>query len=182
MQADCELVQIVDAAMAESARRAGAWLKCRIGCTECCFGPFAITPLDVERLRRGLAAIDPERARRIRTRAQQSWERLQRDYPGDTLTRVIEEDEAGADAPCPALDPETGACELYEWRPITCRTFGPPVRFGGESLAVCELCFDGATAAEVAACEVAVDPNGLQEQLLAGMEGGDTIVACALAP
>jgi hypothetical protein len=56
------------------------------------------------------------------------------------------------------------------------------VRFGGESLAVCELCFDGATAAEVAACEVAVDPNGLQEQLLAGMEGGDTIVACALAP
>jgi Fe-S-cluster containining protein len=184
MRGDRELIQIVDAAMAESSRRAGAWLKCRIGCTECCIGVFAITPLDAGRLRRGLAETDrtdPGRVRRIRERAQQSWERLRRDYPDDTLASLIEQDEAGEDEPCPALDPETGACELYAWRPITCRTFGPPLRFGDESLAVCELCFDGATPEEVAACEVEIEADGMEEQLLAAMEGGDTIVALALA-
>jgi len=36
--------------------------------------------------------------------------------------------------PYPALDPVTGTCDLYELRPIICRTYGPPVRFGGQSL------------------------------------------------
>ena len=39
---DRELVQIVDAAMAEAARRSGSWLVCRLGCTQCCIGPFPI--------------------------------------------------------------------------------------------------------------------------------------------
>jgi hypothetical protein len=41
--ADRGLVQIVDSAMAEAARRSGDWLVCRPGCTQCCIGPFAIT-------------------------------------------------------------------------------------------------------------------------------------------
>ena len=181
MEPDRKLVQIVDAALAEAALRAGPWLKCRVGCTECCFGPFAITPLDADRLRRGMAEIGPDHAQRIRERARLSAERFRRDYPGDTLSRLIEEDEAGENEPCPALDPETGACELYAWRPITCRTFGPPLRFGGESLAVCSLCFDGATPEEVAACAVEIDPEGLEESLLGERKGGDTIIAFVLA-
>jgi Fe-S-cluster containining protein len=181
MDGDRELIQIVDASLAEAARKAGAWLKCRIGCTECCMGPFAITPLDAARLQQGMAAIEPRIAAQIRERARQSVERLRSDYPAETLARVLELDEAGENEPCPALDPKTGACELYAWRPITCRTFGPPVRFGGEALAVCELCFEGATAGEIAACEVDIDPQGLEERLLERMEGGDTIVAFVLA-
>ena len=52
---DRELIQIVDAAMAEAARLGGAWLVCRPGCAECCLGPFPITQLDARRLREGLA-------------------------------------------------------------------------------------------------------------------------------
>ncbi len=37
-----------------------------------------------------------------------------------------------AQVPCPALDPATGHCDLYVHRPITCRTFGPPVRFADD--------------------------------------------------
>src|SRR5690348_9827682 len=108
-----ELVQIVDAALADAARRAGSWLACRPGCFECCIGPFAITPRDAERLRRGLEelqASDCDRAERVRLRARESRERLAREYPGDTVSRVLEEDEAGGEELCPALDPETGTC------------------------------------------------------------------------
>src|SRR5256885_17247987 len=68
---DAELIQIVDAAVAEAARKSGPWLVCRLGCTQCCIGAFPISQLDAERLRRGLAEIetqDPDRARRVRER------------------------------------------------------------------------------------------------------------------
>jgi hypothetical protein len=61
---DRELVQIVDAALADSARRSGDWLVCRKGCTQCCMGVFAINQLDAERLKQGMAELhthDPER-------------------------------------------------------------------------------------------------------------------------
>ena len=69
------------------------------------------------------------------------------------------------DEPCPALDPATGNCELYESRPMTCRVFGPPVRCE-DGLGVCELCFQGATDKEIAACEMKPDPEDLESALL----------------
>jgi Fe-S-cluster containining protein len=179
MASDHALIQIVDAALAEAVRKSGAWLACRPGCAECCIGPFAITPADAERLQRGLDELersDPERAARVRRRARESAERLRSAYPGDTLARVLSDDDSDDDEPCPALDPETRTCDLYQYRPITCRTFGPPVRFDGESLAVCELCFNGASADEVAACAVDLDT----ELLACSPEQSDTIVAFAL--
>ena len=65
---DRELIQIVDAAMAEAARLGGAWVVCEPGCAECCMGPFPITQLDAWRLRQGLAELerrDPELARQL---------------------------------------------------------------------------------------------------------------------
>ena len=184
MPSDSDLVQIADAALAEAARLAGPWLACRPGCAECCIEPFAITPLDARRLREGLVELerrDPERAAHGRARAAESVERLSRAYPGDTVAQVLAIDEAGDSEPCPALDPETRTCDLYAARPIACRAFGPPVRFNGDSLAVCELCFDGATPEQVAACEVDLDPENIEADLLAEFpETTDTIVAFAL--
>jgi Fe-S-cluster containining protein len=186
MASDEALIQIIDAALAEAARNAGPWLVCRPGCAECCIGPFAITPLDAQRLRRGLADLErshPDRAALVRRRVRESKERLERAYPGATVERVLAEDDAAENEPCPVLDPETGTCELYPYRPITCRTFGPPMRFDGQSLAVCELCFDGATAEEVGACEVEIDFAPMEEELLATFaDRSDTIVAFALVP
>ncbi|HEY1239645.1 MAG TPA: YkgJ family cysteine cluster protein [Bryobacteraceae bacterium] len=188
MKADRELIQIVDAAMREAERRSGSWLACRIGCYECCIGPFPITALDALRLQEGMEDLekrDPERADRIRGRARASVERLKRAYPGDTVAQVLEIEEAGQDEVCPALDPASGACELYEARPITCRTFGPAVRIPSESEAVavgvCELCYRGASDEEIAACEVEVD-NRREVELLEELgQTGETLVAFALA-
>jgi hypothetical protein len=87
--------------------------------------------------------------------------------------------------PCPALDPETGNCELYESRPMTCRVFGPPVRTE-DGLGVCELCYHGASDEEIAACEMKPDPDDLESALVKEVEAGagvrgDTIIAFCLA-
>jgi Fe-S-cluster containining protein len=33
-----------------------------------------------------------------------------------------------ADVACSSLDPEKGACMVYEWHPLSCRTHKLPVR------------------------------------------------------
>jgi Fe-S-cluster containining protein len=190
---DRQLVQIVDAALADATRRSGAWLVCRPGCTQCCFGVFSISQLDALRLQHGLnelGATDPERAARVRSRAKESVERLAPDYPGNPKTGILDPEledrfiDFANNEPCPALDPTTGMCDLYSSRPITCRAFGPPVR-SEEGLGVCELCFQGATEQEIAACEMEVDPDDLESKILReikqpGEREGETIVAFAL--
>jgi Fe-S-cluster containining protein len=144
-----DLIHIVDAAMAEAARKAGPWLVCRPGCAECCVGSFEISGLDADRLRTGLAELaarDSVRAARIVERARRFAQ--------------LAEEEADETA-CPALDPEAQTCELYESRPLTCRLFGPPVRGASGAIGVCELCFHGASEEEIAACEMTVDAAAL---------------------
>jgi Fe-S-cluster containining protein len=193
---DQALVQIVDSALADTARRSGKWLACRPGCTQCCIGVFPINSLDAVRLREGLANLEasaPERAVRVRQRARDAVSRLAKEFPGDPISGLLDESEEAErrfaefanDEPCPALDAETGLCELYESRPMTCRVFGPPVR-SEDGLGVCELCFQGATDEEIAACEMNPDPDDLESALVEELEKttgahGQTIVAFCLA-
>jgi Fe-S-cluster containining protein len=187
---DKELLQIMDAALADAARRAGSLLACRPGCTQCCHGAFAINALDLARLQAGLQALraaDPLKADAVEQRAAAWIAAFGAEFPGDAGTGVLgcsEEDQArfedfANDAPCPALNPETGLCDVYEWRPMTCRVFGPPVRVGG-ALGCCELCFVGASDEEIAVCEMPV-PHELEDRLVE--ETGsteETVVAYAL--
>ncbi len=208
---DQQLVQIVDAALADAGRRAGDFLACRIGCTQCCYGAFAINALDAARLRAGMSALrsaQPALAAAIERRARAWLAQYSSDFPGNAETgrlgtsdadRACFEDFANDDA-CPALDPATGRCDVYEWRPMTCRVFGPPIRMAGpdavelaevdaaeagerrEGLGHCELCFIGATPGQVAACEMPV-PHELETKLLNEIGSTDeTVVAFALLP
>jgi Fe-S-cluster containining protein len=195
-RADDALVQAIDAALHAGARRAGTHLACRLGCTECCIGVFDITALDAARLTRGMATLhrsDPGRTRRLVERARVHWESLAPEFPGDRRSGGLADDEARraelfvrfADLPCPALEPDTGACELYAWRPLTCRTFGLPVRFGAEVVPPCRLNFTAASAVEVEAATVGPDPDDAEGRLLGRLRdsGGpvtDTVVAFVL--
>jgi Fe-S-cluster containining protein len=163
------LIQIVDTAVADAYRRGGAHLVCKPGCSQCCIGVFPIAHEDVARLREGLALLeqtDPTTAARIHERVAQSLTRLDPWFPGDRTTGILDEEyetsqlfteELGDNEPCPVLDPVTGTCDLYEHRPILCRTFGPPMRTAENNLATCELCFIHASTEEIAACEL--DPT-----------------------
>jgi Fe-S-cluster containining protein len=192
---DAQLVHIVDAALADAARLAGDQLACRIGCTQCCHGVFAIKTLDAARLREGmvtLRATSPALATEIERRARGWLAEYGADFPGNSDTGILgmsDADQASfedfaAAAACPALDPATGHCDVYALRPMTCRVFGPPVRSanesGAEGLGHCELCFIGATPEQVAACEMPV-PHELEAELLDEMDStAETIVAFAL--
>jgi Fe-S-cluster containining protein len=192
---DQQLVQIVDAALADATRRAGDWLACRPGCTQCCIGVFAINQLDAARLTQGfrkLKSLAPDRAAAVHQRARDAMSRLSASFPGDPVTGILADGEESRprfedfanDEPCPALNPQTGLCELYDSRPMTCRVFGPPVR-SEDGLGVCELCFHGATHEQIQSCEMIVDPENLEEHLLAELETrtevhGSTIIAFCL--
>ena len=135
----------------------------------------------------------PERAAQVRRRARESVARLSPEFPGDRVSGLLNDGEEAEqqfagfanDEPCPALDPATGTCELYESRPMTCRVFGPPVQLE-EGLCVCELCFQGASEKEIAACEMIPDPDDLESRLLEKLEKdmgtrGNTIIPYVLA-
>ena len=192
---DAQLVQIVDGSLADAARRAGNFLACRIGCTQCCHGAFAINALDAARLREGMStlrATDSALAATIELRARAWLAEHGLDFPGDREAGILGESSADQarfedfanNAACPALDPSTGRCDVYQWRPMTCRVFGPPVRAtgedGAEGLGHCELCFIGATPEQVAACEMPVQ-HALEAELLDEIGSKDeTVVAFAL--
>ena len=189
---DSLLVQITSAAFADAAERAGEHLVCRQGCTQCCHGAFALNSLDALRLRAGidiLRATEPTLAAQIEGRARAWVAEHGAEFPGDAETGVLGDsnvdqerfEDFANEAACPALDHATGRCDVYAWRPMICRAFGPPVRVGdGDAMAHCELCFTGAGAAEVLACEMTI-PHDLEAELLDEIPmKEETVVAYAL--
>lgn len=132
-------------------RRASASLlgaiPCCQGCSACCVGLFPITRLDALELQRGLARLPPLRREAIVVRARAQVTLLESAYP--TLQsnpaldswddRVIDGlVEQFSDIPCPALSPE-GTCDVYPFRPITCRTMGIPTESDGMVQGACTV-------------------------------------------
>ncbi len=192
--ADESFLSVLKDRLAIAVGRAGRHLSCRLGCTECCVGPFDITALDAWRLRRGLARLAarrPKAAAEIVGRAREQWARMVVAFPGDSARGLLSEELAAREAffaafaalPCPALEPASGACQLYDSRPVSCRTFGLPIRCGDQLLPPCRLNFTAATPEEVAGAMVDPDPDDREGELLqrCGAEAGDTIVAWVLA-
>ena len=193
MPTDAELIQITDAALADSYMRAGGWMACKPGCHQCCVGVFAITTLDADRLREGLAAAEPDIRERVQRRAAEARERLRAGFPGDAASgelfteehHEMEFEDFANDEVCAVLDPVTGTCDLYASRPIPCRTFGPPMPNDEGGLAVCELCFVDAPESEVARCAVDTQFLDTEAEVVAEYETqtgqhGLTLIAFAL--
>jgi len=186
---DKHLIQLMDAALADATRRSGPWLACRPGCSQCCHGVFAIGPLDTERLREGFHLAEADKQQRIRERVQQAVQQLSEDFPGDTTTGILYEDEASQEAfedfanesTCPVLDPTTGTCDLYAHRPMTCRVFGPPVQTEEGGFGICELCFIDAPTEVITEAQLHLPDPALEAEFekQTGVTG-TTIIAFAL--
>jgi Fe-S-cluster containining protein len=191
---DRALLAAVHHALSQGQRTLADRLDFARGCPRCCYGPFPINVLDARRLRRGLAELSaraPGRAAAIVARARAQAERYAPEFPGAAAVLADDDDDA-VEAfcarfeaePCPVLDRATGRCELYDARPIACRTFGPPVRIGSQELPPCDWCFSG-TSEDASRAQATVDPGGREDALLTRIEAagdrGDTVIALALA-
>ena len=54
---------------------------------------------------------------------------------------------------------------VYAWRPVVCRTHGPPLRERDGDVAHCPLCFTDATPAEVDAARTTLDAADMEAPL-----------------
>ncbi|MDE1155770.1 MAG: YkgJ family cysteine cluster protein [Acidobacteriaceae bacterium] len=185
------LFRLIDNALHDAAQRSGKELACHPGCHQCCIGVFPISALDAVTLREGLQNAPQKTRTRIQERAAASRERLLAEgFPGDAESGVLftEEEheeqfeEFANEEVCPALDPISGTCELYAYRPVQCRTFGPPVRDEEGALTVCELCFTEAPAEEIARCEMDQSWRQREQEAILSLDPEDrpTLVAFAL--
>jgi Fe-S-cluster containining protein len=106
-------------------------LPCARGCSACCVSFFAITALDVWRLRRGLGQLDAEvraaiveRAREVVKLAESRLEGWRAPWDsreiGEERFRDLARDVVN---PCPALGPN-GECQVYDARLRICRLQG----------------------------------------------------------
>lgn len=171
VELDQLLLRLVDDAVTDAFSVGMGLLNCRRGCTHCCIGPFPITISDGWRLRRGLAKLDATSALRIRERAQEVIAAVGDQSPDDPKFERL---------PCPALDLETGACELYQHRPIACRIHGPAIRIDGLDLRHCRLNYVGLEAEELEELRVEIHSRSLEEALDNAFPIGRTYVAQAL--
>ena len=194
--ADRVLLEEIDGRLKVACERAGARMACKPGCADCCIGLFTINELDARRLGAGVEGLrqtDPARAEAVVERARGVLDQIKGSFPGDSKTGRLDPDDPGTDAfverfsqiACPALDPSTQLCDLYEHRPLSCRTFGLPVKINEESLPPCSLCFKGASAKEIDAHRIDPDPDGLEHAILCELTGtgamsDETVVAYAV--
>lgn len=144
-----DILTAADRFFSKVAAEQPAALACRLGCTLCCHGLFEISAADVSTIAQGLEALDPETRRAVAERAEAAIEASQHPVLRECTPEEKETFFARADdLPCPFLG-ATGACTIYDHRPLVCRTFGLPIRDGAQFLGEeCELNFEGATEEE----------------------------------
>lgn len=110
-------------------------IPCRVGCTQCCRGPFDISIADAELLIEAVETLPlpaREEVRRAATRQVEAMTALEPGWeaPFDIAAigdaRFDRISDALATLPCPLLD-QHGACRIYDRRPMICRLMGLPL-------------------------------------------------------
>lgn len=114
-------------------------VKCKQGCSDCCYALFDVTLIEAlyvkHHFEKCFEGLDRERRIDIANRIDRQLYKLKRNAYKELEAGREEADILGdlADKKvrCPLLN-DQNACDLYEYRPITCRFYGIPTAIAGE--------------------------------------------------
>jgi len=109
---------------------------CKKGCSSCCSQFFEISEVEYAIIDDGLHSLSPEAQSRIKMKSQvlvdlfaDTWSTFYDDYFSDSTNQLHDEayyqrpERFEVNMPCVFLS-DDGACEIYETRPMVCRTTG----------------------------------------------------------
>jgi Fe-S-cluster containining protein len=104
----------------KQARAEGSTIPCKKGCHACCYEAVLMTHFEAEPFVDALRALPKDVRRGIKLRLLDWFRRMKKagvKFGGEPNRSEYYK----AHLACPALDPETKACLIYDARPIACR-------------------------------------------------------------
>ena len=113
-------------------------VKCKINCSDCCYALFDLTLIEALYInhktrenhdgekRRKLEEKSNKADRAVFKLKKKAYNELKSGKSEDEIIKEL----ATKRIRCPLLN-ESDCCDLYEFRPITCRLYGIPVSIGG---------------------------------------------------
>jgi Fe-S-cluster containining protein len=132
------LRQLADQTFDKVSREYPQNVKCKSGCADCCHALFDLTLIEAlyinhkfnEKYQGPEREALLEKANRLDRRITKIKRRAGQDLQAGKPEQEILAELASVRVPCPLLNDED-LCELYEFRPITCRFYGIPTAIGG---------------------------------------------------
>jgi Fe-S-cluster containining protein len=134
------LVAQVDAVFNKVQLEFGSSVRCKVGCSDCCHALFDLTLIEALYLKtqfdtqfkteaRGLVLERADAAdRAIYRLKRQAFKAHEKGKPENQILEEIAEHRVR----CPLLNGQD-QCDLYPYRPITCRLYGIPTAIGGKA-------------------------------------------------
>jgi len=134
------LVTMADAAFERVKAEFGECVSCRQGCADCCHALFDLTLIEAIYINNHFYRVhDGEMRQKLLAKADQAdrqvyliKKRAYRNYREGTDENEILAHLATERLRCPLLN-DQNRCDLYEYRPITCRLYGIPTSIGGKA-------------------------------------------------
>jgi Fe-S-cluster containining protein len=114
-------------------------IKCKIHCSDCCHALFDLTLIEALYINHKVKEIfKGEKKVRLLEKADiadrsvfKLKKKAYKEFEGGKSEDAILNDMATKRLRCPLLN-EEDMCDLYEFRPITCRLYGIPISIGGK--------------------------------------------------
>ena len=132
------LVKLADQAFERVARNYPDCIKCQIGCADCCHALFDLTLIEAlyinHKFKEKFSGPEREALLEKANTADRQTNRIKRQavdaLQKGTAERDILAELAKKKVRCPLLN-DQNSCDLYGYRPLTCRFYGVPTAIGG---------------------------------------------------
>ena len=133
-----ELVKAADDVFERVSKEHSECVKCKIECSDCCHAIFDLTLIEAiyinhkfkEKIEGNTREMIINKAndidRQIHKIKRNAYKELEAGSSEDEILAML----AGERVRCPFLN-DKDSCDLYEYRPITCRFYGIPTSIGG---------------------------------------------------